>query len=52
MYLPSNIVLAEEKNILRLIYMDLAGRTMDQKLDLENFLLFSRKNWYWGEELF
>lgn len=38
--------------ILHLMYLDLAQRVADHKINLENFLLFFHKNGYWGERLF
>lgn len=34
------------------MYLDLAERTGDHRINLENFLLFFHKNGYWGERLF
>lgn len=34
------------------MYIDLAERIADHKINLENFLLFFHKNGYWGERLF
>lgn len=34
------------------MYKDLAERTVERKINLENFLLFFHKNGFWGERLF
>ena len=34
------------------MYKDLAERTIDRKINEENFLLFFHKNGFWGERLF
>ena len=45
-------VLTRELQLLLLIYKDLASRSIDRKLNLENFRLFFEKNGLWGEKLF
>ncbi len=42
----------EEIHLLHLMYLDLASRISDNKINLENFLLFFHKNGFWGESLF
>ena len=34
------------------MYVDLAERIADRKINMENFLLFFHKNGFWGERLF
>lgn len=45
-------VCPKEIEVLKLIYEDLAQRTVERQLNLENFLLFFHKNGFWGERLF
>lgn len=52
MYRLIKAVSKGEIYILHLIYLDLAERIEDSKINLENFLLFFHKNGYWGERLF
>jgi hypothetical protein len=34
------------------MFLDLSQRTVERKVNLENFLLFFHKNGLWGEQLF
>ena len=46
------LVNEEEIKALKLIYEDVASRNTYNKIDLENFLIFFRKNGLWGDRLF